>query len=187
MEKSHTCAQNLGRQERKYGNLRARPQPSHGRGRGPVRGASRAARGGRSPEHRRGRDQPGLGTPQGRSRGSRLRGGSSLRSGFLLSATVLTRFLGPPSDIYLTSQFSLSGPAGGVEAGRGEAGGEGSHRGTVFPPHRPRLSGSRVGPILVPPDRGGQPTPWLPGILLVHSPRFGDRKPGRSHLSKVLE
>ena len=51
-----------------------------------------------------------------------LGGGSSLRSGFLLPATVLTRFLESPSDIYLTSWFSLPG-AGGRDGGRAQGGG----------------------------------------------------------------
>lgn len=70
-----------------------------------------------------------------------LGGGSSLRSGFLLPATVLTRFLEPPSDIYLTSQFSLLGAGWeGWRQGGGRLAEMGSERGNLFfSLHRPRL------------------------------------------------
>lgn len=71
----------------------------------------------------------------------------------------------------------LRGRPGGMEAGRGEAGGDGEPKGKpFFPPHRPWLSRSLVESHPGPPDRGGQPTPWLPGIMPVHSHRLGDEE-----------
>lgn len=158
---------------------RPRPQPPARRGSGSRAGGEGARR---HPEGQlpgsgnsggRGPDQPGLGTQQGRSRGCWLRGGSALRSGFLLSATVLTRFLGPPSAIYLTSQFSLSGRQGGVEAGRAEAGGDGEPKG------EPLLPSAQTVAVSLPrgvPSCPPHPRPWRSANPLVHSHRFGNEE-----------
>lgn len=159
MEELNTCAQNQGRTERKYGNpVRARPQPQElqevggprraGRGAGcPIQGRWGEAGGGPGlHSHASGAGQGLLG----------LGGGSALRSGFLLSATVLTSFLEPPSDIYLTSQFSLPGARreGWRQGGEGRwrwgaigkhflpsAQAEAAWLTRAVPPRAPRLSG----------------------------------------------
>lgn len=101
--------------------MRARPQPQQCQ----LSSKSRSARGGGYPGAlRRDPRGPGLSTHiSGAEQGPLgLGGGSSLRSGFLLPATVLTRFLESPSDIYLTSWFSLPG-AGRRDGGRAQGGG----------------------------------------------------------------
>lgn len=102
-EKLNTCSQNRGRKERKYGNPERTPPapavPKHQAIAGRGEGAGYPGALGRDPRG------PGLRThASGTGRGLLgLGGGSSPRSGFLLPATVLTRFLESPSDIYLTS------------------------------------------------------------------------------------
>lgn len=127
LEELNTCAPNPGRTEGKYGNpartppapAAPTPQGEEVRGPGPhrrglaIQGSLGEARGASAlGTHALGAGQGLLG----------LGGGSALRSGFLLSATVLTRFLEPPSDIYLTSQFSLPGASreGWRQGGKGQ-------------------------------------------------------------------
>lgn len=179
MKESNTCAQNLGRKERKYGNPGAHAPSPCGpcAGAGGGSGTPAAPGGGRRPRGAWVRPEGAQGSARSHASGAGqgplgLGGGSPLRSGFLLSATVLTPFLEPPSDIYLTSQFSLPGAS---REGRRQ-GGEGrwpwGAKGKHFLPSAQAPPASL--PRGVPPAAdlqtfGGQPVPWVPrAFTLVH-------------------
>lgn len=168
----NTCAQNLGRKERKYGNLQARPQPQPpGAGGGQVWEGAAPAPGGLSPGARA---RPGP---------ARARHAAGAEQGLLAPGRIFSEVwvssLGNRLDsfpwatvryLFNLAVQPLRGRPGGMEAGRREAGGDGEPKGKPsFPPHRPWLSRSLMESHPGPPDRGGQPTPWLPGIMPVHS------------------
>lgn len=176
-------------QERKYGNLRAPRAPAaRAGGKG---GLERGRWGGGAPApggqlRELGRARPGP---------ARARHAAGAEQGLLapgrICSEVWVSSLGNRLDSFpwanVSYLFNLAvQPLGAAGRGGGRASGGwwrwGAKGGTFAPLRTDRgCLAPSWGPFLAPPDRGGQPTPRSTPVGL------GTRKPGRSHLSKVLE